>query len=451
MKCIILKVFIGFALVFSIHAAQESEYAENFSEPSAVQIPEKESWWKFGKRHATNVAQAVKNLAHATSAGIESMHPDQYDDQSSTSLQKDIHLTFHKPEKDTASSSVFTPALPVAQNVESNPLFVEEPKAEESKAWASWLQGVISEFNSDVDSYEGDWDYATKGITQQDIDSVGADTQIVGCALMPESLVKIQNLHTLMSSWKFVPVKTALMPIFPIGKLQELVSDLATSKVIPADIGQRIEEITSKIALLPHGAKRALNVAAMIKVLPKDEAIAYASETLPALVPLINVRQDVLKAQEILQEHSQDPVQALRQLHDQGLETLKTLKIDKVLKVIDNAAESKTNALEKTAKINRIVTDTTTILFALALGSMVLSIIEGVTHNVVVRKIMEFIMIFDLAAIAGGIGYGGSKLSYLLQPASPSHVNVEPVVADTNIQPVPSSSTTEESSDFIMG
>ena len=416
-----------------MHASVERET----SEPVLPEQPSRswnESWWKWTRRHA-------KNIWESTAAGLKAMHPDQNEESaekpetpraSTPSFSREIHFDH------TTQPSV--PAEEPSRHEVEFPTNVLKPSRNEAertpvknRSSQSWVESLKQLFNfyPDLAPDEGDWDFGISDVSEQDLKNVSDDSEknkIKPCKLTEASHAKIAKIDSWLNSWTFLPIKTAMRLVFPVDKLADLVKELNSTGMIPADIGQRIEDITKDIRLLPTGAKKVANVLAMSRVISTKEVLNYASEVLPSLSGLAHASVDIELAKKVLDKYPNDPVRALREIHELGLKTMEKVPFDKILKAVDG----KTKAVDKTKKINGIITTVAVILFALALGSLVLSIIEGVTENKTVRKIMEAIMILDLAAVLGGIGYGAVRLGHALNKkgANPQSAELDGSGAD---------------------
>ncbi|MBP6892180.1 hypothetical protein KBB68_01225 [Candidatus Babeliales bacterium] len=448
---IILTLSFSFQPIF---ASDGVGFLEVSDKPSEVLLP-KESLTDYFKRHAKkyskSVVEGVKTAWNATNQGFESIHPDLSEEEENVSSPLKIaisshHLGFREPSvaKESAPSDfAHAEALnehsdeplsaehlasehsaktmtekPFEKDLKKSEAKNNEEQIKKSKSLVKFFENLF-DFSPELEPEEGDWDY--KPVSAEELARLPDDhaaLRIKPCALTPESHAKIAKIDAWLKSWSFLPIKTTMRLIFPIDKFESLISELNSSGTIPADVGERIEEITKNIRLLPDVMKRVTNAAAMTRVLSKEEALIYAGDVLPELSRLVHVAEDAKIAKQIWDQYPDDPRKALREIHELELETLKSLPIEKILKAVDGAEKGKVKAVEKTKKISGIITSVAIMLFAMTLGSLVLSIIEGVTDNKAIKKVMEALMIIDIAAIISGIGYGTIRLGQALNKKS---------------------------------
>lgn len=429
LNLIFLMTFISLGL----QAAHEyeSESSNNVETTLAQSGSKTESWREWAKRKGKETAAAAKRYHDNLAI---SLNPNRSTESTDESLPKAVALDFNHhenlvqenndtvvmnlsrlPSDDPREDEILTPdENEVREKVEEIRKLEDQKKSSllqilKNSLWDD-LQDIGDSLNKlfvEQDSYKGDWDY-----TPEEINSVSSDQtdlKIEGVKLTPESLSKIQAINVLLSIRELNPLDSLLNLFFPMKKFERLISDLATSGTIPSDIGKRLQDVVDDIPLTPNIVKTSLVATGIGLAESKTAAVDYLAQALPSLQSIATGIHDYQKIKETV-DGSANPIEVLRQVHELDLKTLKNVPIEKVLKVIDEKTQAKNRAVEKTRKINRIVTQIAVILFALAMGALVLTIISSATKSPVLKAVTQVVIIIDVAALVGGIGYAGLKL-----------------------------------------
>lgn len=423
------------AISFSMYAPEGGEGL--IVEPGERQVesgtipPAKEGWVAWAKRKGQETLNKI-----TPSTDVEP-YPGDWDYKSpepkSTEPLKSVGLGEVKTiaAKDlvtakTAKSLGFTaePQLePTPEPTKDNPndSVINIPaEPAKSSAWqrlTTWFGDIgvgAKDFDIDLGDIEDDVmdDLNFEGITADDLAKIGKDTKLTeGVKLTEESLAKIQTIDRLLKSWTLAPFKKTFSFAFPIDAFADLVSELATTKTIPVDIGVRLEAIIKDIPLMPKIIKTVITTVGISVASSRTAAITYIANAIPALEGLAKVMPDVVKVQEIIENSSGKPKEILEKIIEAKIESLEKVPLKETLKVVDNLNQAPEKALEKSKRINRIVTNVALVLFALAIGVLALCIADWGKENRQFHKIVEIVGPLILVGLTGGIFYGSIRAS----------------------------------------
>lgn len=400
-----------FLVSFGSVSAAELEKLPQSNESAGVnfQIPEqKEGWLAWSKRIISKPIISSKSIIDTTFHNISQSVSNPFE----TDPVEQHHVSV--PIK-----SIFVPVE-----------FEQKVEKKDSQGWLDYfLNPLVPDMRIDTQGISVDLidrslqladEFKIQGVTSESIASLqGADTNLADSVLLTEeSLSKIKVIDSWLKSWTLAPFRKTLKYVYPIEEFSQLISELATGKEIPRDIADRIKVIVDKIPFMPKIVKVTMTGIGIKMAESNQKAFEFIQEAVPDLSLLAKGMQGYEQVQKIVQQHSGDHLEALRVIANSEIEILKNVPLRELIKTVDNIQESKTQTIQTTKNVNKIVTQVSIILFALAMTSIVLSIIQASTQNPIIAKAVEILMILDLIGIAGGLGYGSVSVSKLLNRSS---------------------------------
>ena len=320
---------------------------------------------------------------------------------------------------------IFFPSIMVAsfdvEQYHENPMQFKQEKDNQSYferlSQRFKVQSKISKTDN-FSQFKADDDHESKGQEMQynkadtlqvNVNSeLKVDPEVKSYELTSESYDKIVQLDFYLNTLASEPIRAKMQALLPIDKLSKLLAEMKNMGKIPTDIGKRLDEITAHMQLMPK-MNHSFTAFVINRMVSEQTVLDYIDTTLSSLATLIHAENNAEVAQIILDQNSNDSLTVLKEIHDFSLKKVKKISIEKILKAFDRAMENSENVASGTKKINSLVTNFMMIVSALSLACFALSFIEGITQNAKVKKIMEIVMMIDMAIIIGDVSYKAGK------------------------------------------